>query len=258
MLGFIVLRLILIKFPTLLDSIGVVTYQGELEGTIQNMFSDGIVQTNAGILDVMVKLQSNNLNFEKYKIEGNIGTSSINLGKLLGAKTELGKTAFQLDVLFNRSKGKSFTLDAQGNIDTLEFRNYQYKNISLNGKFDTDGFDGKLIVSDKNAELSFEGRVDTKKDKPISHFFANVSNLNLSETNLLKNIPDAKIAFDVETNVVGHNIDEFEGAFSIDNVIFTQEDKEISFNNFSLTSMFSSSSTSITSIIVFNIAFVIV
>lgn len=223
-----------IKFPTFLDSIGVVTYQGELEGTIQNMFSDGIVQTNAGILDVMVKLQSNNLNFEKYKIEGNIGTSSINLGKLLGAKTELGKTAFQLDVLFNRSKGKSFTLDAQGNIDTLEFRNYQYKNISLNGKFDTDGFDGKLIVSDKNAELSFEGRVDTKKDKPISHFFANVSNLNLSETNLLKNIPDAKIAFDVETNVVGHNIDEFEGAFSIDNVIFTQEDKEISFNNFSI------------------------
>lgn len=226
-----------IRIPTFLDSMGKVTYQGELQGSIQDLHSDGILITNAGFIDVMVKLKSKNLSFEKYKIEGNIGTSSLNLGKILGEKTQLGRTSFQLDVLFNSVLGNSFTLDAQGNIDTLEFRNYCYKNISVNGKFNNDGFDGKLIISDKNAELAFEGRVDTKKDRPISHFFANVSNLNLSETNLLKKLPDAKIAFDVESNIVGRNIDDFEGAFSIDNVIFTQADKEISFNNLSLSAV---------------------
>lgn len=216
-----------------LDSLGVFAYQGSLDGTLSKMVSNGNVTSNLGVLDLSVVLSSSDRQLKSYKVDGKIGSKNCHLERLLGAKSELGNFSFDLNIMLEKFADRDFSLTAKGVVDSLYYKNYCYQNMMMNGVFDKEGFDGSVIVSDKNVEMSFEGKVDLQKEEPLFHFSSNVSNVDLVATNLLKTAEKAQLSFNVETNFTGKNIDDLEGSFSVDNLIYTKDDKEFSLNNLS-------------------------
>lgn len=232
-----ILRVVLerdIQLPTALDSIGTFSYRGSLIGDLSNMKTEGVVTSNLGFVNTSVAVSSPDLLLNSYKIVGNINTTDCHLDKLFGTSSKLGNVAFKMNVTLDKLSDRNFVLDAEGAIDSICYKNYCYQNVSLKGKFDNNGFDGKLIMSDKNAELSFLGKSDLRKEKPLFHFVSSVNDIDLVKTHLLENAEDAHVSFNVETNFVGKNLDDLEGSFSMDNVVLTQDDKELSISNFSL------------------------
>ncbi len=223
-----------IELPHKLDSLGTFTYKGTLKGGLADMATNGQISSNLGVMNVSVMLESEDLQLNTYRVEGKIQSSNCHLNRVLGKESGLGNVAFNLGIVLDKHADRDFSLSAKGNVDSLFYKDYCYQNLAMNGTFDRNGFDGSLIMSDPNAELSFLGKVDLKKENPLFHFSANVSHIDLCKTHLVKASNEASVSFNVETNFTGRNIDELEGAFSVDNFIFVQDEKEMTLNNLSL------------------------
>lgn len=223
-----------IQLPGVLDSLGIFSYSGTLNGTLSDMLTKGVIFSNMGKIDMSVSMSSPDFLLNSYKIVGDIRSDSCYLNKVLGEASMLGNLAFNTNIVLDKLSDRNFRLKAQGTIDSLYYKNYCYEDIRLDGKFDNDGFDGQVIMSDKNAEVSFLGKADLRKENPLYHFSSSVNDFNLAKTHLIEGVDDAHLSFDVETNFVGQSIDDLEGSFSLDNVVFTQDDKELSLNNLSL------------------------
>lgn len=226
-----------VRLPSFLDSLGVISYKGEIKGLLTEMKADGVISSKAGAINTNVLLKAKNLTYSQFSVDGKVETKSYNLGRLLGAKSELGNSTFNLKVEFEKIDKNQLSLNASGMVDSLVYRKYQYQNISLNGKFNNDGFDGSLIMSDKNIDLSFKGNIDWRKEKPVLRFIANVQNARLANLNLVTKYPNSSLSFDIETNLIGKTLDDIEGSFSIDNLLFVHDDKEIFMNNIGLTAV---------------------
>jgi len=223
-----------IRLPSFLDSLGVISYKGEIEGALTGMNADGTIFSSAGSVATNVSLKAKDLTYNQLSLNGKVEAESFNLAKLFGTNSEFGHSTFNLKVDLEKADKNQLSLNAAGMIDSLVYREYCYQNISLNGIFNNDGFDGSLIMSDKNAELSFKGNIDWRKEKPRFRFVANVQNVKLGNLNLATKYPNSSLSFDIETNLVGR-LDEVEGSFSIDNLHFVRDDKEIFMNNIGLT-----------------------
>lgn len=226
-----------VELPSVLDSMGVIGYSGEIRGSLTELKANGTLSSAAGSLATNVSLKAGDLSYKCYSVNGKVTTASFNLAKLFGAKSELGNSTFKLDVGLERRGKNQVSLNAAGIIDSIVYRKYAYENILINGIFNNNSFDGSLIMSDKNADLSFKGNVDFNKEKPIFRFVANVNNAKLANLNLITKYPGSSLSFDIETNFTGKSLDDIEGSFSIDNVMFAYGDKEILINNLSLTAI---------------------
>ena len=224
-----------VLLPRSLDSLGAVSYQGTLKGSLQDLQTKGVVSSVAGDMNVSATFQSPDLQLNSYKAVGEISAKDYHLVDVFGPSSEVGDVTMNLSIGLHKLSDRNFVLDAEGKVDSITYKNYCYENIRVNGRFDGDGFDGELIMSDKNAEVNFSGKADFKKhDMPIYHFSSHVDKLNLSATNLIKKYDNASVSFDVETNIVGNSIDNIEGSFSLDNVVFINGKKELDINNLSV------------------------
>ena len=223
-----------IQLPKTLDSLGVISYRGTLNGDLSNMLSEGMILSNMGTLNVSVAMNSQDLQLNSYTVEGKVNTKDCHLNKVFGDASHLGNVAFNAEIILHKLADRNFRLKALGAVDSFYYKNYCYENIRLDGNFDNSGFDGKLIMSDPNAELSFIGKADLRKENPLYHFSSNVRDFNLTKTHLMEGVDDTHLSFDVETNFVGNNLDDLEGSFSLDNVIFSQGEKELSMSNLSI------------------------
>ena len=226
-----------VQLPELIDSLGVFAYEGSLNGGLKNLVSKGRVSSNVGAIDIAIVMKTNDLLLNNYHIVGNIRSDNNHLDRLFGRQSGLGNSAFGLDIILDKISDQKFRLNAEGVIDSFYYKNYCYRDIRLNGVFDNDAFDGSLILSDENADVSFLGKLDLRKEKPLFHFSANVDNFNLTKTNLVETEEDAVLSFNVETNFVGNDLDDMEGVFSMDNVVFRQGDKEVGVNSLSLSAV---------------------
>ncbi len=226
-----------VLLPKSLDSLGSVAYKGVLRGTMNDLLAQGVVSSVAGDMNVRANFQSPDLLLNSYKAVGEISSKDYHLARIFGEKSQVGDVTMCLNIDLNKVADRNFILGVEGKVDSFSFKNYCYENIRLNGRFDGDGFDGEMVMSDKNAEVNFSGKADFKKhDMPLYHFSSHVDKLNLSETHLITKYDKARISFDVETNFVGNSIDNIEGSFSLDNVVFDNDDRQLNINNLSVAS----------------------
>lgn len=137
--------------------------------------------------------------------------------------------------------GSGFTLDNintafKGNVSKLDFKNYTYQNIIANGQYQNNKFDGDLVIDDANFKMNFKGLADLSKATRKFDFGADITYLNLKETNLFTRdstaIVKGKIAIDIE----GNTLDDILGKAKFNNVFYTNPEKEHAFKEFTVTS----------------------
>lgn len=224
-----------VLLPRSLDSLGMISYSGEAKGSLQDLMTKGTLSSVAGDMAISANFKSADSKLNSYHAVGEVSANSYHLARILGQKSEVGDVTMRLNVGLDKLSDRNYVVHAEGKVDSFSYKNYCYENIRLNGTFDGDGFDGELVMSDKNAEVNFSGKADFKKhEMPIYHFSSHVDKLNLSATNLVTKYDNASISFDVESNMVGNSIDDIEGSLSMDNVVFVNDDKELRINNLSV------------------------
>lgn len=204
-----------IKLPKQLDNLGLIHYQGNFNGYINDFVFYGDFQTDQGNIrtDILLKpsLTENNLSFT-----GDITTNDFNLGHLL-SQEKVGKVS--MNIALKGSTSKDVTQGVmQGNISKINFFNYEYKNLSLDGYFADKHFDGKIALLDPNIEFDFTGKIDFSKETPEVNFQSNLKNAKLFPLHLNTKDELAELNLSLDANFTGDRFDNANGNILINGI----------------------------------------
>ncbi|OIP81051.1 MAG: hypothetical protein AUK44_10875 [Porphyromonadaceae bacterium CG2_30_38_12] len=220
--------------PIELNKLGLVHYKGNITGFLSNLVAYGSLKTNIGNISTDIQLNFEN-ELKDLKYSGSVRTANLQLDKLLGSD-KLSNLSMNIKTqgakLFNKSwKGK-----VNGTIQNLEFQQYNYKNIQLDGSYDGNGFDGLVRIKDEHIDANFKGAIDLTKKLPFFDFDLTVNHIDVNALHFTDNYKNSSLSFNSKTNLIGNTLDNFNGFTSVENIAFTNKDKTVNVNEIKVVS----------------------
>ncbi len=218
--------------PAALSSLGNIRFKGNFTGFIQDFVAYGSINTSIGNLNADLNMKLPTGKVASYS--GKISSQGFNLGRLL-ATNKLGTVA-----LDGKVKGSGFSLndlnaDFAGKIHRIEFSNYTYQNITVDGTFIKKQFKGQLDINDPNLVINnLNGTITLLGDTTRYDFNADLQKANLKQLKLSKE--DFTLSGLLNLNFVGNNIDNFLGTAKMYNAELRHDTSNMSFDYFSLSS----------------------
>lgn len=215
--------------PPLLERLGDVSFHGEISGYFNDLVTYGIFRTSIGSLQTDLKLSTDKAD-HSFSYSGGVKTKELALGKLL-ADEKLGNITFNLDVHGKHVDHQYPSIVLKGLIAAVDYSNYTYENITLDGEYKRGGFNGKAAINDPNGSILMNGAINMADKVPSFNFRAEVDNVRLHDLNLTEKYKDAEFSVRINADFTGGSIDEMIGEINVDSLSFTAPDKEFFMNN---------------------------
>lgn len=173
---------------------------------------------------------------------GKINTSGFNIGSFLD-NSQLGKISFNGNI-----KGRGFNLktlqaELDGDVRSIEFKNYKYSNLKVKGTLAKRLFNGQFIANDTNLTAYLNGLIDFNEAQPKFDFTATIEKLNLKRLHLYKE--DIDFNGHILANFTGSTIDNFLGSAKIFNASVYRDGHRLSFDSLTVESTLVGNSKSI-------------
>lgn len=220
--------------PSEFQRLGRFSIRGETYITPTSIDAD--VEINSQIGSAVTDLQivyKDDIDNARYK--GTVRLNQFDIGVFFNDPL-FGKMSFQGDV-----NGSGFTIDnidtsLIGDVSLLEFKEYTYQNIQVNGQYKKKLFDGFLAIDDANLKMDFKGLADLSSKIRQFDFTADIKYANLLETNLFTRDSISEIKGKINFDIEGNTLDNIVGKADFKNVIYTNQKQEYAFNEFLVTS----------------------
>jgi hypothetical protein len=215
-----------------LDRIEWLSFKGNFAGYIRNfVVSNGTIGTNLGTMTTDLNMKISATKPSVYT--GDISTDNFDLGQFLD-NDQLGKISFQGKVNGTGLKYESLNATLDGTIHNLDFNDYTYHNIRVNGTIAQKKFNGQLISADSNLNAKLNGLIDLSQAQPKFDFDAEVTRADLMKLHFV----NKQVRFNgkFRFNFTGDNIDNFLGAARIYDASVFKNDQRISFDSLTVES----------------------
>lgn len=122
--------------------------------------------------------------------------------------------------------------DISGDINTFEYLDYPYSNISIHtGSFYDNRFTGNVTVNDEFLKLTYDGYLDFNGDNAMK-FKVSIDEANLKELRLSEEQSD--LLSKIRVDVTGKNLDNYKGTIEFDSLRYTLNDQTFSMDAFKL------------------------
>ncbi|MDE5761447.1 MAG: translocation/assembly module TamB, partial [Bacteroides sp.] len=219
--------------PPVLQHLGTVSFRGEVSGYFNDLVTYGLVHTDLGNIQTDLKLSSDK-GKGHFAYSGAMKTENFELGKMLG-NDKLGKVTFNLDVNGSHYENQYPTVTLKGLIASIDYSDYTYENITLDGEYKQGGFIGEIAVDDPNGAVAVIGSINTVSRIPTFNFLASIDKIRPHALHLAPNYEDTEMSVKIKANFTGGSIDEMNGEISIDSLQFTSPETQYSMNNLKIT-----------------------
>lgn len=192
--------------PKIVDKFGNINFNGSFTGFKNDFIAYGEFKTKLGrvVSDVNMKIDKKGIP----SYTGNVKTFDFNIGNLIDEKM-LGRITAALNIKGRGTEINSLSEKLDGDINYIDFNNYRYRNVKIDGTFDKKYFDGSLKINDKNVQLAFDGGVNLNPKLPVFNFKASIKNAKLRALKLYKD--SLKIDAVFSTNFSGTNLNNIQG-----------------------------------------------
>jgi hypothetical protein len=214
----------------LLNALGTINYMGKISTSDKNIVMKGDFQTASGNVETNISLSQSDSSSLEYK--GDIQTNTFNLERLFSEKSSLGKIAFKLSVEGRQMPDSKYDGNVDGLITQLDYAGYQYKNLTINGRYSNDGFEGQAILDDENAKLDFSGLVNMSDKSPVFNFDLIADKVDLRALKIIESNSPSILSFSIHTNFKGMPLDDMAGTLTADNFSFYNNGSHLQVNNF--------------------------
>lgn len=205
--------------------LGTINFTGRFDGYLEDFVAYGKLRSDLGGAELDMRLDITQ-GTNKANYSGTLNLQNFNLGKW-SDNADLGLVNFNSKVL----DGHGLTLntvkaDLAATIKSLYFKDYQYKDVILDGKIDKNTFGGIFKVEDDNLNILFEGNFEYFENQAFLNFKSKVKKLDLFALNLSK----SPLSFnaDLDINLSGTGINDFVG--DIDIREFDMKDKDTTYS----------------------------
>ena len=221
--------------PPVLERMGNVHFTGEISGFLTDLVMYGRVNTDVGTLRTDLKFTSDKEQ-GKMTYSGSLKTEDFKLGQLL-ANPKLGDITFNVSVDGQNHAGRYPTIVTRGMIESLTYSDYTYRQITLDGKYQDGGFNGRIALDDPNASLALDGSFNISGQTPTFNMLTRIDHLNPHALHLTPKYEDASISLRIKADFTGGSIDEMDGEINIDSLMFTSPRQDYFMDNFKLTAV---------------------
>ena len=224
-----------------IDRIGRLQFQGNFNGYINNFVTSGTVVTDIGtvVSNVNMKLQAS----KPSVYTGTVYTDDFDLGQFMD-DPNFGKLSFhgKVDGVGLTMKTLHATLD--GSVNYLNFNNYTYHDIRVNGAVAQYKFNGQFIAKDSNLDATLNGLIDFSQAQPKFDFDADIVKTRFQKLHFTDE--DVEFNGHLRFNFTGDDIDNFLGSARIYNASLFKKGERISFDSLTLESSIIDSNKTIT------------
>ena len=198
------------SLPENFHELGQVSYSGRIYGTSRDLTTQGTLTSDVGTLKPNL-----NINIPEEKYKGTISTQNFDLGFLTSDSLGLGRATFTANV-----QGQGFDLEnieATGalNVKSIEYNNYTYQNIKVDGTFNDQVISGDITINDPNLQLDFNGTISLKESAPVFNFNAQLAEANFQNLNLTSE--PYQLSANFNFNFTGSTMDDLTGKGVISN-----------------------------------------
>ena len=133
--------------------------------------------------------------------------------------------------------GKGFRLEnintqLKGTISQIEFNKYNYQNITVNGLYQNNLFNGKLGFVDDNLNGTFEGLADLSEEINKFDFKTTINYANLRALNLYSRDSISELSGVIDLDLTGNKLDNVIGIANFKNIEYTNEKELYPFKQF--------------------------
>lgn len=211
--------------PDILKRIGGISFNGDISGYLNQLTTHGTLLTDVGSIRANVTMHSDTLTHLR-SYSGKIISPELQLGTLLNQEKTLGSTTFDIELQgfkYHDGKAESYI---KGVISSFTYKQYEYRNIMLDGQYTPGGFNGKLSLNDSNANIEINGHVATRQAVPDFNLKAVVRNFRPNDLNLTDQYKDTDMSLNLTADFSGHSIDDMKGKISIDSVQVNAPEKD--------------------------------
>ena len=223
------------KLPVILKKLGTINMVGVAQVTTTSLDARFKMATQLGNVNSDLSIENMQLSDQASYI-GNIVLDNFDLGTLLDRK-DLGKTSLNLDVVGVGFSEKYLNTSIEGDVSYVDYKNYGYTNVVLNGNFNKGLYKGEVSVSDPNLKMHFDGLVDLSKKQSRYDFHLNVENADLKKLKFMKD-SISNFKGDVVAQVSGNSIDNLEGNIYINSTTYQNVKGTYVFDDFNINSSF--------------------
>lgn len=224
-----------IPIPELLQKVGVVNITGKFTGFYNDFVSKADFKSPLGNLSTDILLKTS----KKTKLltyRGKLKATNLDIGTLFSAKEQLGKTSFVLEVDGRGIMLDSLDITAKGMVQSLQFNNYNYENISLDGNFNNRIFTGHTEIKDENLDFEFNGLIHFDGAKPRFDFNSTVHHADLFKLKISKRDSVSVLATKMNFDFRATGIDDVRGIIVFDSTQYTEHKNTYFLNKLLLSS----------------------
>jgi len=223
------------NLPEELVRLGTVDLNGTLNVTENTVYVKSIVQTDLGLLETDIDLK-NTQNIQNASYVGMLRGEDFNMGRLLKVP-ELENITFNVQVDGSGVEPETLDTQVEGTISSARYNKYTYQGISVAGNLQNPNFDGRLTITDPNANFTFNGLIDVSKEIHTYDFTAEIDHIDLGKLNFLQDT-SAVLKGKVVMDMRGTNIDDTGGVIAFTEASFENSNDLYEFQDFVITSGF--------------------
>lgn len=219
-------------FSDELERAGHLFFKGAFTGFFKDFVAYGALNTDVGLLEMDINLESDSAS-SRLDYRGNILTQDLDVGALL-AIDKLGTVTAHVDVVaFTHEDLDEISID--GEIASLQYADYHYNELTVDGTISKKKFKGELKSRDPNVNLDFVGTVDFSQRTPMVDFYADVFNIDLTALNLVKSESTLSFSSRMQLRAKGLELNNIQGALEAQDSYLCFGDSVLNLENLKLT-----------------------
>ena len=196
-----------ITLPAAVTRLGSVQLQGAFSGEHGAMKADSRLTTGAGSATLTASMNA------QREFTADVTTNDLQLHQLLD-NAQLGSLSAQLHASGSLPKGESPQVNVDGTINQVDFKGYSYRDIQLNGHYDTALMSGQFAVDDPNLRADLTAEIRHAKQHDI-HIEGTIGQLALKALHLTDRWGDAHLSGDVYADLTANTLNDALGAIDI-------------------------------------------
>jgi hypothetical protein len=203
--------------------------QLNLSGTYKGVYDDFVMKAdlqskNLGKVNGLINVKIGN-GADAVNYFGNIDATKFELGKFIDDPEALQTISFKGEIKGDGFKLIGSTIELDGEVASIGFNGYDYKNIVVDGKLGKSVFDGFVDIKDPNLTADVSGRVDFNKELNSFKIVGNLGNANLQNLGITKD--PMQIKSTINFDFVGNKLDDWIGRAQFKNTEFTNQDGKL-------------------------------
>ncbi|WP_228027885.1 translocation/assembly module TamB domain-containing protein [Costertonia aggregata] len=227
------------SLPSSFQKLGQFTIRGNAVVTENSITSKVNINTAIGSSYSDLKLTNIN-NIDTASYEGFVSLIDFDLGRF-AENDKLGKTTLDFNVEGKGFVQKSLNTEVIGEVYSITFNKYTYKNLKVSGILKDQLFDGSLQSNDDNIQFSFKGLADFSSERNNFNFIASVDYADLKKLNFIN---DSISIFkgNVNMDITGNTLDNIAGDINFTKTNYQNKNDTYFFDDFKISSSFENDS----------------